>query len=70
MDGINNETLNKIKAAEQHMMNKLSEYKRDQLPGGGKYWTPTEIEKEILYHISPNNDICMSNSTGNRSIRD
>ncbi len=35
MDGINNETLNKIKAAEQHMMNKLSEYKRDQLPGGG-----------------------------------
>ena len=41
------------------MAKKISEYKKDQLPGG-KYWDPTKEEKEILKQLLPNNDICES----------
>ena len=49
----------RIKAAAEHMHTKLSEYKKDQLPGG-KYWNPTEEVKKILEQLQPNNDICES----------
>ena len=51
--------LPRIKLATEHMAKKLSDYKKDQLPGG-KYWTPTAEEKEILQKLAPNNDVCES----------
>ena len=60
MDGIDKDILlPRIKVATEHMAKKLSDYKKDQLPGG-KYWTPTAEEKEILQKLAPNNDVCES----------
>ena len=60
MDGFDKDILlPRIKVATEHMANKLSDYKKDQLPGG-KYWTPTAEEKEILQKVAPNNDVCES----------
>ena len=59
-DGIDKDTLlPRIKVATECMAKKLSDYKKDQLPGG-KYWTPTAEEKEILQKLAPNNDVCES----------
>lgn len=44
--------LPRIKAAAESMTKKLSEYKKDQLPGG-KYWNPSNEDRELLKKISP-----------------
>lgn len=41
------------------MSSKISDYKKDQLPGG-KYWNPTKEQEEVLKQLLPNNDICES----------
>ena len=48
-----------IQQAAQSMYSKLSDYKKDQLPGG-KYWNPDSSTKAILVTLKPNNDICES----------
>lgn len=47
----------RIQAAAEHMAAKLSDYKKDQLPGG-KYWSPSKYDEELLKQLAPNNDIC------------
>ena len=51
--------LPRIKVAAEHMLTKLCEYKKDQLPGG-KYWNPTQQQEDVLKQLLPNNDICES----------
>lgn len=47
-----------IKTAAESMAIKVSDYKKDQLPGG-KYWDPPEEQKQILKQLVPNN-LCES----------
>lgn len=51
--------LPRVQAAAEHMAAKVSEYKKDQLPGG-KYWHPTKEVELLLKQLLPNNDICES----------
>ena len=48
-----------IQQAAESMHSKLSDYKKDQLPGG-QYWNPDASTKAILVTLKPNNDICES----------
>ena len=41
------------------MKQKLSEYAKNQLPGG-KYWEPEPAIKAVLRNLKPNNDLCES----------
>ena len=41
------------------MKQKLSEYAKNQLPGG-RYWEPEPAVKAVLRNLKPNNDICES----------
>ena len=52
-------TFPRIRAASASMLNKLNDYKKDQLPGG-RYWHPTNEDKALLNSLLPNNDICES----------
>ena len=45
-----------IAAAATTMKDKLTDYKKDQLPGG-KYWAPDDV-RQILRELKPHNDIC------------
>ena len=38
---------------------KLTEYARNQLPGG-RYWEPEPAIKAVLRNLKPNNDVCES----------
>ena len=38
---------------------KLTEYARNQLPGG-RYWEPEPAIKAVLRNLKPNNDVCKS----------
>ena len=51
--------LPRIAAAAMAMKDKLTDYKKDQLPGG-KYWAPDNSIREILKQLKPHNDICES----------
>ena len=48
-----------IAAAATTMKDKLTDYKKDQLPGG-KYWAPDDNVRQILRELKPHNDICES----------
>ena len=39
------------------MKDKLTDYKKDQLPGE-KYWTPDDNVRQILRKLKPHTDIC------------
>ena len=41
------------------MKDKLTDYKKDQLPEG-KYWAPDDNVRQILRELKPHNDICES----------
>ena len=49
----------RIAAAAIAMKEKLTSYKKDQLPGG-RYWAPDDNIKEVLRQLKPHNDICES----------
>ena len=51
--------LPRIAAAAAAMKDKLTNYKKDQLPGG-KYWAPDDNIRQILKELKPHNDICES----------
>ena len=56
MNGI---LLPRIVTAAAAMKDKLTDYKKDQLPGG-KYWAPDNNIRQILRELKPHNDICES----------
>ena len=41
------------------MLEKLSSYARNQLPGG-IYWEPEQSIKDVLGQLKPSNDVCES----------
>lgn len=49
----------RIQEASKAMVNKLTDYMKDHLPGG-KYWEPSEDVRQILSKLKPQNDDCES----------
>ena len=49
----------RIQEAYKAMVNKLTDYMKDYLPGG-KYWEPPEDVRQILSKLKPHNDACES----------